>query len=154
MSTVVAVKSRSRPSTYMAKPGQVPRQWLLVDASDRPLGRLATRLATVLQGKHRPTYTPHIDTGDFVIVTHVEALKLTGNKRQTETLTKWTGYMGGLREVTLGELMAKSPETVLRLAVRRMLPKGRLGKQMLKKLKIYRGLNHPHEAQAPQKLEL
>ena len=140
--------------TYVAKPADIEKKWYVVDASGLTLGRLATVIADTLRGKRKTIYTPHIDTGDFVIVTHVEKLRLTGNKRQTETLTKWTGYMGGLREATLGEMMAKSPETVLRLAVRRMLPKGRLGKQMLKKLKIYRGLQHPHEAQAPRKVEL
>jgi len=154
MSTVVAARSTRRHRTFMAKPGEVPRRWLAVDATDRPLGRLAARIATVLQGKHRPTYTPHVDTGDFVLVTSVEKLRLTGNKRTTSIYTKWTGYMGGLREVPLGAMMAKSPETVLRLAVRRMLPKGRLGKAMLKKLKIYRGTEHPHAAQSPQKAEL
>jgi len=154
MSTVVAARSTNRHRTFMAKPGEVPRKWLSVDATDRPLGRLAARIATVLQGKHRPAYTPHVDTGDFVLVTNVEKLKLTGNKRVTRTYTKWTEYMGGLREVPLGALMAKSPETVLRLAVRRMLPKGRLGKAMLKKLKVYRGLEHPHAAQSPQKADL
>jgi large subunit ribosomal protein L13 len=154
MSTVVATKSRNRHQTYMAKVGEIQRKWLLVDATDRPLGRLAVRLATVLQGKHRPTWTPHVDTGDFVVVTNLAKVKLTGNKRETDVHTKWTEYPGGLREITQGQLMAKSPETVLRLAVRRMLPKGRMGKAMLKKLKMYRGAEHPHAAQSPVKAEL
>ncbi len=154
MSTVVATKSRNRQQSFMAKAGEVQRKWLVVDATDRPLGRLATRLATVLQGKHRPTWTPHIDTGDFVVVTNIAKIKLTGNKRETEVHTKWTEYPGGLREASLGQLMAKSPETVLRLAVRRMLPKGRMGKAMLKKMKMYRGAEHPHTAQSPEKAEL
>ena len=154
MSTVVATKSRNRQQSFMAKAGEVQRKWLVVDATDRPLGRLAARVATVLQGKHRPTWTPHIDTGDFVVVTNISKLKLTGNKRETEVHTKWTEYPGGLREASLGQLMAKSPETVLRLAVRRMLPKGRMGKAMLKKMKMYRGAEHPHAAQSPEKAEL
>ena len=136
--------------TYMAKTGELTRRWLLVDATDKPLGRLSTRIATVLQGKHRPTWTPHIDTGDFVIVTNVDKIKVTGDKRRTKLLHKWTGYPGGLRHVPLGEMLDRKPEMVLRLAVRRMLPKGRLGKKMFGKLKIYRGAKHPHGAQSPQ----
>jgi large subunit ribosomal protein L13 len=136
--------------TYMAKAGELTRRWLLVDATDKPLGRLSTRIATVLQGKHRPTWTPHIDTGDFVIVTNVEKIKVTGDKRRTKLLHKWTGYPGGLRHVALGEMLDEKPEVVLRLAVRRMLPKGRLGRKMFGKLKIYRGAKHPHAAQAPE----
>ena len=143
-----------RKKTYMAKTGEVNRRWLLVDATDRPLGRLAARLATVLQGKHRPTYTPHVDTGDFVVVTNCDRMKITGKKREQKTYTKYTGYAGGLKEITLGELMEKNSTVALELAVKRMLPKGRLGRQMIKKLNAYRGTEHPHSAQRPQPVDL
>ncbi len=154
MSTTATARTKGKKNTYMAKTGEVERKWLLVDATDKPLGRLATKLATVLQGKHRPTYTPHIDTGDFVIVTNCEKLKITGNKRQDRIYTKYTGHPGGLKEITLGQLMDKNPAAVLESAVRRMLPKGRLGRRMFKKLNAYASTKHPHEAQKPEVVDL
>lgn len=138
----------------MAKPGDVERKWLLVDATDKPLGRLAARLATILQGKHRATYTPHLDTGDFVVVTNVTKMKITGDKREGRVFGKYTGYPGGRRTATLGELMERNPVTVLKNSVRRMLPKGRLGHRMLGKLNAYRGAEHPHVAQKPQACDI
>ena len=149
-SAIAASRGQGKKNTYMAGVGSFERRWLLVDATDRPLGRLAAQLAVVLQGKHRPIYTPHLDTGDFVIVTNAVKVGISGNKRQTRMLTRWTGYPGGLRQTPLGKLVEAKPEMALRLAVRRMLPKGRLGKAMIKKLKIYRGAEHPHGAQSPQ----
>jgi len=154
MSTTATARAKGKKNTYMAKTGEVERKWLLVDATDKPLGRLAARLATVLQGKHRPTYTPHIDTGDFVVVTNCEKLKITGNKLRDKVYTKYTGYPGGLKEITLGQLMEKNPAAVLESAVRRMLPKGRLGRRMFKKLNAYAGGKHPHEAQKPEVADL
>jgi large subunit ribosomal protein L13 len=138
----------------MAKAGEVQRKWLLVDATDRPLGRLAARLATVLQGKHRPTYTPHVDTGDFVVVVNCDRIRITGNKRRDKVYTKYTGYSGGLKEITLGELMERNSAAALETAVRRMLPKGRLGRKMFKKLNAYRGSDHRHAAQKPEPVDL
>jgi large subunit ribosomal protein L13 len=154
MSTTASARTRGKKNTYMAKTGEVERKWLLVDATDKPLGRLAARLATVLQGKHRPTYTPHIDTGDFVVVINCEKLKITGNKREDRIYTKYTGHPGGLKEITLGELMRKNPAAVLETAVRRMLPKGRLGRRMFKKLNAYRDEKHHQAAQKPEPVDL
>jgi large subunit ribosomal protein L13 len=154
MSTAATARNRGKHDTYMAKTGEVDRKWLLVDATDKPLGRLAARIATVLQGKHRATYTPHVDTGDFVVVTNCSQLKITGNKRRDKVYTKYTGYPGGLKEITLGELMEKNPAAALESAVRRMLPKGRLGRRMFKKLNAYAGSDHPHAAQKPVSTEL
>lgn len=154
MSVAITARSKGRKKSYMAKAGEVDRKWLLVDATDAPLGRLATRLAIVLQGKHRPTYTPHIDTGDFVVVTNVRDIKITGKKRGDKLLGKYTGYSGGRKELSVDQLMAKNPAVILELAVRRMLPKGRLGRSMIKKMKAYRGPTHPHEAQNPEPVEL
>jgi len=114
---------------------------------------MAVRIAMVLMGKHRPSYTPHVDTGDFVVVTNVEKLRVTGNKLEQKEYRRYTGYPSGLRVVPLGTMMKKKPVEVLRLAVRRMLPKGALGNKMLKKLKIYTGPNHPHDAQQPREME-
>ncbi len=154
MSTTAAPRSKRRKKTYMAKTGEVERKWLLVDATDRPLGRLATKLAVVLQGKHRPTYTPHVDTGDFVVVTNCEKIRITGKKREQKIYTKYTGHPGGLKEISLGDLMKKNPGAALETAVRRMLPKGRLGRRMIKKLNAYRGEDHPHVAQKPEPVDL
>jgi large subunit ribosomal protein L13 len=154
MSSSATARKSNRKKTYMAKTGEVDRKWLLVDATDKPLGRLATRLATVLQGKHRPTYTPHIDTGDFVVVVNCDRIKITGKKREQKVYTKYTGHPGGLKEITLGELMRKNSAAALESAVRRMLPKGRLGRRMFKKLNAYRGEKHPHAAQKPRPVEL
>ena len=135
--------------TYMAKAGEVEQKWLLVDASDKIVGRLATRLATILMGKHRPTYTPHVDTGDFVVVINTEKVVFTGKKWDQKTYTWYTGYPGQ-RSITAGRRRELQPELILREAVRRMLPKNKLGKQMLKKLKLFVGPDHTHQAQQPE----
>jgi len=154
MSTAATAGKAGKKKTYMAKAGEVERKWLLVDATDQPLGRLATRLATVLQGKHRPSYTPHVDTGDFVVVLNCDKLKITGNKRDQKVYGKYTGYSGGRKTITLGQLMEKNSAAVLEAAVRRMLPKGRLGRRMFKKLNAYRGEKHRHAAQKPEPVDL
>jgi len=140
--------------TYVAKKETVKQQWLLVDASDKILGRLATRLATILQGKHKPTYTPHVDTGDFVVVINAKRVGVTGRKREQKMYKRYSGYPGGLKEVTLQRMLDEKPTEVIRLAVRRMLPKSKLGRHMLKKLKVYAGPDHPHEAQAPVAVDM
>ena len=142
----------SAMKTTLARTGQVKQQWFLVDATDQVLGRLASRLATILMGKHKPEYTPHVDVGDFVVLTHVEKVKITGKKRQQKTYGRYSYYPGGYKEERLGVLMDRKPERVIQLAVRRMLPKNRLARQMLKKLKVYRGGEHPHQAQQPETL--
>ena len=139
--------------SYLAKPGEVPQNWYLVDGTNKIVGRLAGEIAVILMGKHRPTYTPHVDTGDFVIVTNVDKLKFTGSKSLKKVYTWYTGYTG-LREETAGDRMQRHPDRVLRNAVRRMLPKNRLGRKMLSKLKVYAGPEHPHQAQQPELLEL
>ena len=144
----------SAMKTTVARPGQVKQHWFLVDATDQVLGRLASRLATILMGKHKPEYTPHVDVGDFVVLTHVEKVKITGKKRQQKTYGRYSYYPGGYKEERLGSLMDRKPERVIQLAVRRMLPKNRLARQMLKKLKVYRGGEHPHQAQQPETLIL
>ena len=140
--------------TYMAKPVDTDAQWFVVDAEGRILGRLATKIATVLMGKHKPTYTPHVDTGDFVVVINAEKITVTGRKMSDKIYDYNTGYPGGRVEVTLKEMLAKKPAEVMRLAVRRMLPKTKLGRQMFSKLKVYAGPDHPHAAQGPEPLEL
>ncbi|MBR2584093.1 MAG: 50S ribosomal protein L13 [Thermoguttaceae bacterium] len=133
----------------MAKPGQVEKKWWVIDGTDQVVGRLASDIAMILMGKHRPTYTPHIDCGDFVIVTNVEKVKFTGKKWVQKRYTWYTGYPG-LRSESAAERMEKKPEMILREAVRRMLPKNKLGSAMLEKLKLYKGDTHPHQAQQPQ----
>jgi len=140
--------------TYHAKEGDVPRQWLHVDATDQVLGRLASQLAVVLMGKHKPEYTPHRDTGDFVVVTNARHLKLTGKKLDQKHFQRFTGYPGGLREYSYRRMMQERPERLLYRAVWRMMPTNRLARQQIKKLKIYRDEEHPHQAQQPQPLEL
>lgn len=135
--------------SYVAKKEQVDRQWYHVDATDRVLGRLASQIATVLMGKHKPTYTPHVDTGDGVIVTNAEKLRVTGKKRDTKQYTSYSYYPGGFKVVPFRRMFEKHPERVLTLAVRRMLPKNKLARHMLAKLKVYRGETHPHSAQQP-----
>lgn len=139
-------------STYLAKPGEVKQEWLVVDAADQVLGRLAARLATILQGKHKPTYTPHVDTGDFVVVLNAEKIKVTGRKADTVEYDTYSRYPGGRRVYSYREMVEKHPERLLELAVKRMLPKSKLGRHMLGKLKIYRGGQHPHAAQQPKAL--
>lgn len=125
------------------------RRWYVVDASEYVLGRLASRVAVILRGKHKPTYTPHVDHGDHVVVINAANVQLTGKKLEKKTYFRYTGYMGGGRIKTLRNMMAKEPEEVVRMAVKGMLPKTRLGRQMIKKLRIYRGSEHPHESQNP-----
>ncbi len=139
-----------KAKTYMAKKEEAERGWFLVDATDIPLGRLATQVATLLRGKHKPIFTPHVDTGDFVVVINAEKVKLTGNKATNQFYYRHTGYLGHLKAVSYGELREKKPELLVEEAVRRMLPKNRLGRKMLKKLKVYRGSEHPHQPQKPQ----
>lgn len=130
------------------------RSWRHVDAEGQVLGRLASKIAVVLMGKHRPDYTPHVDMGDFVIVTNAEKVVLTGKKAEQATRTRYTGYPGGLYTRTLGEIRQRKPEELILVAVRRMLPKGPLGRKMLKKLRVFRGPAHPHAAQQPVALEV
>lgn len=140
--------------TYVVKKAEAERRWVHVDATDKVLGRLAARIATVLMGKHRPTYTPHVDTGDFVVVTNASNIRVTGRKMEQKEYQRYSGYPSGLKRVTLSRMMAKNPTRVLHLAVRRMLPKGSLGNKMLKKLKVYAGPDHPHSAQQPEEMPL
>ncbi len=132
----------------------VERRWYVVDAAGKVLGRLASRIALILQGKHKPTYIPYMDTGDYVVVVNAEKVVLTGRKVEQKKYVHHTGYVGHLVEVPASEMMEKKPEEVIRMAVKRMLPKNKLGRHMLKKLKVYRGESHPHAAQKPEKLEL
>jgi large subunit ribosomal protein L13 len=140
--------------TYQAKKEEVEHQWYLVDAEGRVLGRLATELAKILRGKNKPIYTPHVDTGDFVIVVNAGKVALTGKKMKDKIYYHHTGYPGGIREMSAEKLLAKKPTEMIRIAVKGMLPKNSLGRQMIQKLKIYAGAKHPHEAQKPVPLEL
>ena len=135
--------------TYTPKPGDVQRQWHVIDASDVVLGRLASQTARLLRGKHKPYFAPHLDTGDFVIVVNASKVALTGNKRESKMAYRHSGYPGGLTAVPYGELLASCPERAVEKAVRGMLPKGTLGRQLLSKLKVYAGPDHPHAAQKP-----
>jgi large subunit ribosomal protein L13 len=139
--------------TYSAKPGEITREWYLVDAEGKTLGRLATQIADTLRGKLKPQYTPHVDTGDFVIVVNAEKIQVTGNKLDQKRYYRHSGYPGGLRSRTLREQLERRPTEVLRVAVKGMLPKNRLARQQITKLKIYAGPEHPHEAQNPKPLE-
>ena len=139
--------------TYSAKPGEVTREWYLVDAEGKTLGRLATQIADTLRGKRKPQYTPHVDTGDFVIVVNAEKIQVTGNKLDQKRYYRHSGYPGGLRSRTLREQLDRRPTEVLRVAVKGMLPKNRLARQQITKLKIYAGPEHPHDAQNPRPLE-
>lgn len=140
--------------TISAKEQDVQRDWYVVDAQGQTLGRLATRVATVLRGKHKPIYTPHVDCGDYVVIVNAEKIHTTGNKATQKKYYRHSGYPGGLREITLKDQLQRFPTRVLESAVRGMLPKNRLGRQMFKKLKVYAGPNHPHEAQQPKALDL
>jgi large subunit ribosomal protein L13 len=140
--------------TYVAKPSDRQRDWYVVDASGKTLGRLATQIADTLRGKRKPTYTPHIDTGDFVVVVNAEKVAVTGNKRAAKLYHHHSGYPGGLRTRTFAEMINRRPEEVLRLAVKGMMPRNRLARQQLTKLKIYAGSEHPHQAQKPAPMEL
>ena len=136
--------------TFMASPATIDRKWYVVDATDMTLGRLASEVASVLRGKNKPIFTPHIDTGDYVIVINAEKVEVTGKKRKEKIYKRHTGYPGGLREVTFEKLQAKKPEEIIRHAVKGMLPDGALGRQMFKKLKVYAGPEHNHAAQKPE----
>ena len=140
--------------TYYAKPGEVEREWLLVDAEDMVLGRLATQVAQILKGKTKPTYTPHVDVGDFVIVINAEKIRLTGNKADQKNYYSHSGYQGGRKATSFKDMLAKHPERVIEKAVKGMLPKNTLGRAMGMKLKVYAGSEHPHAAQNPRKIEL
>ena len=140
--------------TYSPKPGEVTRAWHLIDAENVVLGRLATQAATLLRGKHTPTYAPHVDTGDFVVIVNAEKVALTGNKREQAFQYRHSGYPGGLRKQSFGEVLEKHPERLLEKAIKGMLPKNKLGRAMAKKLKVYAGPNHPHQAQNPQPFEI
>jgi large subunit ribosomal protein L13 len=139
--------------TFVAKPSDRQRDWVIVDATGQTLGRLATQIADVLRGKRKPTYTPHIDTGDFVVVINAEKISVSGNKRADKLYHRHSGYPGGLKTRTLGEMLERRPEEVIRLAVKGMLPRNRLARKQLTKLKIYAGPEHPHVAQKPQPME-
>ena len=142
--------------TYIAKENEIQsaRKWYVVDAQDLILGRMASKIAYILRGKNKPFYSPHQDSGDFVVVVNAEKIKVTGNKLKDKIYYHHTGYPGGQKEITLGSMIEKTPEKVIELAVKRMLPKNALGRQMFKKLKVYAGPVHPHSAQQPQVLEL
>ena len=141
-------------NTYMAKAGDVQRKWYVVDAEGMVLGRLASQVAAVLRGKHKPIYTPHVDTGDFVIILNADKVVLTGKKLDQKVYYKHSGFPGGLKETVYRRLMEQKPEFAVQHAIVGMLPKGPLGRQMAKKLKVYRGTEHAHAAQQPEKLEL
>ncbi|WP_124726433.1 50S ribosomal protein L13 [Staphylospora marina] len=141
-------------TTYMAKPMEVERKWYVVDAKGKTLGRLASEVAKILRGKHKPQYTPHVDTGDFVIVINAAQVELTGKKWSKKMYYRHSGYPGGLKVTPAAEMRAKHPERLIELAVKGMLPKNTLGRQQFKKLKVYAGSEHPHEAQKPEVLEL
>lgn len=140
--------------TFSAKAADVKRDWYIVDASGKTLGRLASQLAFRLRGKHKPEYTPHVDTGDYIVVVNAEKVAVTGRKASDKIYYHHTGYIGGLKQVTFEQLIDKAPERVIQAAVKGMLPKNRLGRQMLKKLKVYAGTEHRHVAQQPMQLEL
>ncbi|MFP4209423.1 MAG: 50S ribosomal protein L13 [Wenzhouxiangella sp.] len=140
--------------TYTAKPQDIRRQWHLVDADGKTLGRLATEIARRLRGKHKPEFTPHMDTGDYIVVVNAEKVHVTGNKLADKMYYRHTGYIGNLKSTNLEKLLASHPERVIQQAVKGMMPKGPLGRAMLTKLKIYAGGEHPHAAQQPQPLEL
>jgi large subunit ribosomal protein L13 len=140
--------------TYTPKVTEIQRRWLLVDATDKVLGRLASEVAQLLRGKHKPMFTPHLDTGDFVIVVNAEKVRLTGSKPEKKTYFRHTGYMGGEKLIPFRTMQEKNPERVIELAVKGMLPKNNLGRLMRRKLKIYAGPEHPHAAQQPERIEI
>jgi large subunit ribosomal protein L13 len=141
-------------STFMAKKGEVPQRWHLIDATDQVVGRLAVRIAKILRGKHRPEFTPHLDTGEFVVVVNAEKVRFTGKKWQTKTYQSYSHYPGGLKTTKAKDLLASKPERILLEAVRRMVPRNRLGRRQMAKLKIYAGPNHPHQAQQPEAIKI
>ncbi len=141
-------------TTYMAKPNEVERKWYVVDAEGQTLGRLASEVAAIIRGKMKPEFTPHVDTGDFVIVINAEKIKLTGNKLNDKKYVRHSGYQGGLKVTTAGQMLATRPERVIEFAVKGMLPHNRLGRQLGNKLFVYQGTEHPHQAQQPEQWEL
>jgi large subunit ribosomal protein L13 len=140
--------------TFVAKEHEIEKKWHLIDASDKVLGRLAAEIATILRGKNKPLFTPHMDAGDYVVVVNAERVALTGNKLEKKTYYRHSGYVGGLKETTAKEMLEKRPENLIKFAVKGMLPKTSLGRRQLTKLKIYTGPDHPHQAQKPEKLEI
>ena len=140
--------------TYSPKPGEITHAWHVIDATDVVLGRLATHTATLLRGKHKPTYAPHMDTGDFVVIVNAEKISVSGNKREDKFVYRHSGFPGGLRQRSVGEMIESHPEKLVEKAVKGMLPHNRLGRAMAKKLKVYAGPSHPHEAQKPQPFEI
>ena len=140
--------------TYVTKPHEVERQWFVVDAEGQTLGRLSTRIATILRGKHKPIYSPSVDCGDYVVVVNADKVKVTGRRLEQKKYYHHSGYLGGLKEITLTKQLKQFPERVLESAVRGMLPRNPLGRKMFKKLKVYAGAEHPHEAQLPEPLEV
>ncbi len=140
--------------TYSAKPGEVSRDWFVVDAADKTLGRLASEIAHRLRGKHKPEYTPHVDTGDYIVVINAEKVRVTGAKARDKMYHRHTGYPGGLKSLSFEKMIDQSPERVIQIAVKGMLPRNPLGRAMFKKLKVYAGSEHPHSAQQPQALNL
>ena len=141
-------------STTLAKKGNVPQKWYVIDAANQVVGRLAVQIATILRGKHRPDYTPHVDTGDFVIVVNAEKVRFTGKKLETKTYQAYSHYPGGLKVTTAKELMARKPQDIIMHAVKRMVPRNRLGRAQMAKLKLYAGNTHPHQAQQPVEFKL
>ena len=141
-------------STYSPKPGEITRAWHVIDATDVVLGRLATHAATLLRGKHKPTYAPHMDTGDFVIIVNAEKIAVSGNKRDDKFIYRHSGFPGGLRQRSVGEMIEKHPDRLVEKAIKGMLPKNRLGRAQYRKLKVYAGSEHPHEAQQPQTFDV
>ena len=140
--------------TFSARPGEVPHNWLLVDAEGQTLGHMASAIATRLRGKHKAEFTPHVDTGDFVVVINADKIQVTGRKTTDKMYHSHSGFPGGLKSISFAQLLERSPERVVRLAVRGMMPRNRLGRAMLKKLKVYAGAEHPHSAQQPATIEL
>ncbi|MHC4762792.1 MAG: 50S ribosomal protein L13 [Planctomycetota bacterium] len=140
--------------SFMAKKQELESKWVLVDATDAILGRMAAKIAPILMGKNKPTYTPHVDTGDYVIVINADKVRLTGKKAQAKEYDYYTHFPGGHKFVSFADMMARKPEKVVELAVRRMLPKNKLGRAMLKKMKVYKGPEHQHQAQRPERIEL
>ncbi len=151
---LISNQGGKKMKSYMAKANEVERKWYVVDAEGKTLGRLSSQIATILRGKNKPEYTPHVDTGDFVIVINADKVVLTGKKLDQKVYTYHTGHPGGLREIPFRRMMAEKPEKVVYNAIKGMLPKTRLGRQMVKKLKVYAGADHNHEAQQPVMLEI
>lgn len=143
-----------RIKTYTPKPEDIQREWYVVDAKDQTLGRLASQIATILRGKHKPIFSPHVDVGDYIIVINAEKIRVTGKKLDEKIYYRHSGYPGGLKQLTLRQQLDKHPDRVIQTAVRGMLPKNKLGRAMIKKLKVYAGSSHPHEAQQPKVLDL